>query len=224
MKRNTRKDSFLSVTFTKSKFAVCIATFLFLLSAFFSFGHWIGKNKERGFLDEKKKNSNRKEIYLLKKGTRKNLLQKDVKRDLRIKKEFYNTLNEDRQDDSFESSRIKSNLNEKSSVKNSKTISLKKTNNLQGLDKPLTRHKKDISKGRYSLQIASFKKIVLANDITRKLKYKGFSAYVEFVDLGKRGKWYRVRIDVPSAKGSLDRLRKKLKKDLKISKFQIIKN
>ena len=86
------------------------------------------------------------------------------------------------------------------------------------------RNRKPILKSAYSLQIASFRKISTADDFLKKLKYKGFSAYIKTADLVGKGKWYRVRVDFSRENDGLKILKRRLKKDMKISKFQVIKN
>ncbi len=89
-------------------------------------------------------------------------------------------------------------------------------NRLQNINK--------ISNSNFSLQIASFRNLSTANDFLKKLKYKGFSAYIKTADLVGKGKWYRVRVDFSRENDGLKILKRRLKKDMKISKFQVIKN
>ena len=222
MKRNARKDSFLSVTLTKTNFAVCIAALLCLFGVFFAFGQWFGKSYDGKLQGDNKKTKNYKSVFLLNNEKENIFHNSKEKKFPKIKKEFYETLKEDREDEVDQL--VKLNLGENKTT----TVSIKNTpvnsNNLRNINENKVKSKKNPLEVEYSLQIASFRNLRRANDILEKLKYKGFSAYVQIADLGERGKWYRVRVDVPSVKGALKDLKKRLKKDLNISKIQIIKN
>lgn len=224
MKRNARKDSFLSVTLTKTNFSVCIAALLCLFGVFFAFGQWVANIYVGKLQGDNKKTQNYKSVFLLNNEKGNIFHNRKEKKISKIKKEFYETLKEDREDGVDRLVKLNLSKNKTTTTK----ISIKNTpvnsKNFRNVNENKVKNKKLPLKVKYSLQIASFRNLRRANDILEKLKYKGFSAYVQIADLGERGKWYRVRVDVSSNQGALQNLKKRLKKDLNISKIQIIEN
>tara|TARA_B100000686_G_scaffold160894_1_gene168521 strand:- start:1803 stop:2477 length:675 start_codon:yes stop_codon:yes gene_type:complete len=224
MKRNTRKDSFLSVNLTKANFAVCISIFISLAGIFFAFGQWMARKDNVKIYDNENKEERSKTVFLLKNDRKNESSENERKKTEKTKKEFYQTLKEYRKDRSEDSEELHLERNtvikDKFSQKK-KLLQLKIPKKISSND---VRNRKPILKSAYSLQIASFRKISTADDFLKKLKYKGFSAYIQIADLAQKGKWFRVRVNVPQEKNGLQDLKKRLKKYMRISKFQVIKN
>ncbi len=224
MKRNTRKDSFLSVNLTKSNLAVCLSVLICFLGIFFALGQWMGRNEVVRIDENKKKKERPKSIFLLRNSRKNKSTEKRQDKTVEIKKEFYQTLKEYRKDEVDDSKELhlgKSAITKVELPKKKRLLLLKNT---QKKAMKNVRNRKAIQKSAYSLQIASFRKLSSANDFLEKLKYKGFSAYVQIADLSQKGTWFRVRVDVPQGKNGLRNLKIKLKKNMKISEFQVIKN
>ena len=67
----------------------------------------------------------------------------------------------------------------------------------------------------YTIQVVSVKKFDEALRVVRKLRDAGFQPFIKNVDLGARGKWYRVRVghyrDKAEAQKTLSRMRARIK-------------
>ena len=48
--------------------------------------------------------------------------------------------------------------------------------------------------GDYTVQVSSFRSLDQASDLKGRLSKRGYSAYVQSVDLSERGTWHRVRV------------------------------
>lgn len=224
MNRDTRKNSFLSIPLTKSNVATCLSALICICGVFFAFGQWFARSYDlKIHIDDKNKSSSKSE-FLLNDGKISSYSGRRPKKTKKIKKNFYKTLREERTDQTDsplklgipENQKIRSEIS--GIQKNVRTDSVKslQVNRLQNINK--------ISNSNFSLQIASFRNLSTANDFLKKLKYKGFSAYIKTADLVGKGKWYRVRVDFSRENDGLKILKRRLKKDMKISKFQVIKN
>ncbi len=66
------------------------------------------------------------------------------------------------------------------------------------------------TKVRYTLQIASYQEKGMADDDIKKMKQRGYAAFVVASDLPGKGTWYRVRLGSFSSKTSAEKLQKEL--------------
>jgi cell division septation protein DedD len=48
--------------------------------------------------------------------------------------------------------------------------------------------------GEYTVQVSSFRSLDQASDLKGRLSKRGYSAYVQSVDLSDKGTWHRVRV------------------------------
>ncbi len=67
------------------------------------------------------------------------------------------------------------------------------------------------SKLRYTLQIASYQEKEMADEGVRKMKQRGFAAFVVATNVEGKGTWYRVRLGSFSNKTSAEKLQKELR-------------
>jgi len=75
------------------------------------------------------------------------------------------------------------------------------------------------SKLRYTLQIASYPEKEMAADDIKKLKQRGYAAFVVAFELPGKGTWYRVRLGSFSSKTAAEKLQKELRAKEGISPF-----
>ncbi len=75
------------------------------------------------------------------------------------------------------------------------------------------------SKLRYTLQIASYQEKEMAENDIKKMKQRGYSAFIVSSDLPGKGTWYRVRLGSFSNKASAEKLQKELRAKEGISPF-----
>jgi len=75
------------------------------------------------------------------------------------------------------------------------------------------------SRLRYTLQIASYQEKGMAEDDIKKMKQRGYSAFMVTSDLQGKGTWYRVRLGSFSNKASAEKLQKELRAKEGISPF-----
>ena len=75
------------------------------------------------------------------------------------------------------------------------------------------------SKMRYTLQIASYQEKEMAEDDIKKMKQRGYAAFIVASDLPGKGTWYRVRLGSFSSKASAEKLQKELRAKEGISPF-----
>jgi cell division septation protein DedD len=82
--------------------------------------------------------------------------------------------------------------------------------------KPVPAKKEPVSaqkpnaKLRYTLQIAAYQEKGMADDDIKKLKQRGYAAFIVASDLPGKGTWYRVRLGSFSSKASAEKLQKEL--------------
>ena len=96
----------------------------------------------------------------------------------------------------------------------------------QGAPKQQVSAKKEIlsaqkpnSKLRYTLQIASYPEKGMAEDDIKKMKQRGYAAFIVASDLPGKGTWYRVRLGSFSNKALAEKLQKELRAKEGISPF-----
>lgn len=74
--------------------------------------------------------------------------------------------------------------------------------------------KQQISKSeprlRYTLQVASYQEKEQADEDVKKLKQRGFAAFVQSTEIEGKGTWYRVRLGSFSSRTSAEKLQKEL--------------
>jgi cell division septation protein DedD len=75
------------------------------------------------------------------------------------------------------------------------------------------------SRLRYTLQIASYPEKGMAEDDIKKMKQRGYAAFIVASDLPGKGTWYRVRLGSFSNKASAEKLQKELRAKEGISPF-----
>ncbi len=75
------------------------------------------------------------------------------------------------------------------------------------------------SKLRYTLQIASYQEKEIAEDDIKKMKQRGYSAFIVTSDLPGKGTWYRVRLGSFASKALAEKLQKELRAKEGISPF-----
>jgi cell division septation protein DedD len=78
------------------------------------------------------------------------------------------------------------------------------------------------SKLRYTLQIASYPEKEMAEKDIKKMKQRGYAAFIVASDLPGKGTWYRVRLGSFSSKASAEKLQKELRAKEGISPFVTI--
>jgi DedD protein len=74
----------------------------------------------------------------------------------------------------------------------------------------------------YTLQIASYQEKAQADADAKKLKQKGYAAFVKSVEVPGKGTWYRVRLGSFSNRISAEKLQKELKAKAGITPFVTI--
>ncbi len=67
------------------------------------------------------------------------------------------------------------------------------------------------SKIRYTLQIASYQEKEMAEGDIKKMKQRGYAAFIVASELPGKGTWYRVRLGSFSSKGSAEKLQRELR-------------
>ncbi len=67
------------------------------------------------------------------------------------------------------------------------------------------------SKIKYTLQFASYQEKELADADVKKLKQRGYAAFIVAADVSGKGTWHRVRIGSFSNKGAAEKLQKEIK-------------
>ena len=73
-----------------------------------------------------------------------------------------------------------------------------------------------VEKGKYAIQLASYKSDADASSLVNKLRKNGYSAYFVKTDLKDKGIWYRVKAGGYSSKDDANKSIKIIEKDLKI--------
>jgi DedD protein len=68
-------------------------------------------------------------------------------------------------------------------------------------------------KGRYTIQVASFKDIQSADQLVGELRGKGYPAYQLRIDVPEKGVWFRVRVGAYESRSAAERTFKKLLDD-----------
>ncbi len=71
--------------------------------------------------------------------------------------------------------------------------------------------------GSYVIQAASYHKAQEAADLSRKLARKGYTPFVEAVDLGSKGQWHRVYVGPFSNVAAADKVAKRLKSEERLA-------
>jgi cell division protein FtsN len=72
---------------------------------------------------------------------------------------------------------------------------------------------------RYTLQLASYPDKIMAEGDVKKMKERGYAAFIVSSDIEGKGIWYRVRVGSFSNKGSAEKLQKELRTKLGLSPF-----
>lgn len=72
---------------------------------------------------------------------------------------------------------------------------------------------------RYTLQIASYQEKAMAEEDVKKMKQRGYAAFIVASDLEGKGTWYRVRLGSFTNKASAEKLQKELRAKAGISPF-----
>ncbi len=91
-----------------------------------------------------------------------------------------------------------------------------------GTPKPAAQPKKPESpnsKLRYTLQISSYQEKQMAAEDVKKMKQRGYSAFVVTSQLEGKGTWYRVRVGSFSNKAAAEKLQKELRAKAGVSPF-----
>ena len=88
--------------------------------------------------------------------------------------------------------------------------------------KETVRAQKTDSKLRYTLQIASYQEKEMAEADIKKMKQRGYDAFVVASELPGKGTWYRVRLGSFSSKAAAEKLQKELRSKEGISAFLTI--
>ena len=78
------------------------------------------------------------------------------------------------------------------------------------------------AKLRYTLQIAAYQEKGMAEDDIKKMKQRGYAAFIVASDLPGKGTWYRVRLGSFTSKASAEKLQKELRAKEGISPFVTI--
>jgi cell division septation protein DedD len=74
-------------------------------------------------------------------------------------------------------------------------------------------------RGRYTVNVASFRKRVRAERVTQELEKKGYKAFVEEAAIPKKGTWYRVAVGRFSSRGEAQAFARTLKEKEKMDSF-----
>jgi cell division septation protein DedD len=72
---------------------------------------------------------------------------------------------------------------------------------------------------RYTLQIASYQEKEIAEEDVKKMKQKGYAAFIVSSELPGKGTWYRVRLGSFSSKTAAEKLQKELRTKAGISPY-----
>jgi cell division septation protein DedD len=72
---------------------------------------------------------------------------------------------------------------------------------------------------RYTLQIASYQAKEIAEEDVKKMKQKGYAAFIVSSELPGKGTWYRVRLGSFSSKAAAEKLQKELRTKAGISPY-----
>lgn len=88
--------------------------------------------------------------------------------------------------------------------------------------KPVSSKPAAVASGSYLVQVASVKQRQGADDLRNRMKKKGYAAFVEDVDLGAKGIWYRVYAGPFVSKADADGAVRSLKAD-RISSAPLVK-
>jgi cell division septation protein DedD len=72
---------------------------------------------------------------------------------------------------------------------------------------------------RYTLQIASYQEKEIAEGDVKKMKQKGYAAFIVSSELPGKGTWYRVRLGSFSSKAAAEKLRNELRSKAGISPY-----
>jgi cell division septation protein DedD len=75
------------------------------------------------------------------------------------------------------------------------------------------------AKARYTLQISAYQEKDMAEQDIRKMKQRGYAAFILASELPGKGTWYRVRVGSFSSKASAEKLQKELQSKEGISPF-----
>lgn len=87
----------------------------------------------------------------------------------------------------------------------------------KGEEEQRTEKKEKAEKGYFSLQVCSFQNRAKAEKIAKKLREKGFPAYIVRRDLGEKGVWFRVRIGEFKSSKEAEEVRQKISQEYKDS-------
>lgn len=74
-------------------------------------------------------------------------------------------------------------------------------------------------RGRYTVNVASFRERVRAERLTKELEKKGYKAFVEEAPISKKGTWYRVAMGRFSSRGEAQTFARTLKEKEKMDSF-----
>lgn len=74
-------------------------------------------------------------------------------------------------------------------------------------------------RGRYTVNVASFRERVRAERLTKGLEKKGYKAFVEEAAIPKKGTWYRVAVGRFSSRGEAQAFARTLKEKEKMDSF-----
>lgn len=74
-------------------------------------------------------------------------------------------------------------------------------------------------RGRYTVNVASFRERVRAERLTKELEKKGYKAFVEEAPISKKGTWYRVAVGRFSSRGEAQTFARTLKEKEKMGSF-----
>jgi cell division protein FtsN len=74
-------------------------------------------------------------------------------------------------------------------------------------------------RGRYTVNVASFRERVRAERLTKELEKKGYKAFVEEAPISKKGTWYRVAVGRFSSRGEAQTFARTLKEKEKMDSF-----
>ena len=83
--------------------------------------------------------------------------------------------------------------------------------------KPATKVAAKLAAASYVIQAASYHKAQEAADLSRKLSRKGYTPFVEAVDLGSKGQWHRVYVGPFSTVAAADKVAKRLKSEERLA-------
>lgn len=144
---------------------------------------------------------------------------------------FYKTLTE--RDDKTVSIDLKPKKNEIASTgmesqrdaKPEKKIEIKIDKKQAGTPKQVEKSNQKPEKGpaqavvRYTIQVASYNERGMAEDEVRRMKKRGYAAFIVSSELPEKGTWYRVRVGSFSTRSSAERLLNELKTKEGLSPF-----